>query len=72
MNQDEPVSLNDLARRLLEPCCPSVVLKAADLYVVPRGVGHRPVADTPAYALLLEKPETKQYGTLPTREIPRP
>ncbi len=108
MNQDEPVALNDLAKRLLEPWKPqdvvqvneavlrlarldgtfpwhhhdedelflcwqggfriemegreSVVLKAGDLYVVPRGVGHRPIADTPAYALLLEKPETKQYG----------
>jgi mannose-6-phosphate isomerase-like protein (cupin superfamily) len=108
MNPDEPASLNDLARRLLEPWKPqdvvqvneavlrlarldgtfpwhhhdehelflcwsgafridmegreSVRLTAGDLYVVPRGVGHRPVADTPAYALLLEKPETKQYG----------
>jgi ribosomal protein L16 Arg81 hydroxylase len=41
---------------------PSVVLTAGDLYVVPRGIRHRPVADEPAYALLLEKPETKQYG----------
>ena len=41
---------------------PSVRLEAGDLYVVPRGIRHRPVADEPAYALLLEKPETKQYG----------
>jgi quercetin dioxygenase-like cupin family protein len=41
---------------------PTVQLKAGDLYVVSRGVRHRPVADEPAYALLLEKPETKQYG----------
>lgn len=40
----------------------SMTLKAGDLFVVPRGMEHRPVADTPAYALLLEKPETRQYG----------
>jgi mannose-6-phosphate isomerase-like protein (cupin superfamily) len=41
---------------------PPVRLEAGELYVVPRGIRHRPVADAPAYALLLEKPETKQYG----------
>jgi quercetin dioxygenase-like cupin family protein len=39
-----------------------VVLHAGDLYVVPAGTEHRPVADTPAYALLVERPETEQYG----------
>ena len=39
-----------------------VTLSAGELLVVPRGVEHRPVADEPAYTLLLEKPETKQYG----------
>jgi quercetin dioxygenase-like cupin family protein len=40
-----------------------VELGAGDLFVVPAGVEHRPVADSgPAYALLLERPETKQYG----------
>jgi mannose-6-phosphate isomerase-like protein (cupin superfamily) len=108
MSEHEPVSVNDVAKRLLEPwkprdlvevneailrlarldgpfpwhhhdedelfLCwsgtfriemeggPSVPLTAGDLYVVPRGVRHRPVADEPAYALLLEKSETKQYG----------
>ena len=34
-----------------------------DLFVVPAGTEHRPVADDgPAYTLLLERPETKQYG----------
>jgi mannose-6-phosphate isomerase-like protein (cupin superfamily) len=40
-----------------------VELGAGDLFVVPAGVEHRPVAESgPAYALLLERPETKQYG----------
>jgi len=39
-----------------------VTLHAGDLYVVPRGTPHRPVADATAHAILLEKPETKQYG----------
>lgn len=33
-----------------------------DLFVVPRGARHRPVAETRGHALLLEKPETQQYG----------
>jgi mannose-6-phosphate isomerase-like protein (cupin superfamily) len=41
---------------------PAVELRAGSLYVVPRGVRHRPVAEHQAHALLLEKPETKQYG----------
>ena len=40
-----------------------VRLRDGDLFVVPRGTSHRPVADSgPAYTLLLEKPETKQHG----------
>ena len=39
-----------------------VELSAGQLAVVPRGVRHRPVADEPAVTLLLERPETKQYG----------
>ena len=46
----------------LEPGEP-VDLKAGDLFVVPRHTRHRPVADRgPAYAVLLERPETLQYG----------
>ncbi len=40
----------------------TVELNAGDLFVVPRGTQHRPVADGTAHALLLERPETKQYG----------
>lgn len=41
----------------------AVHLEAGELYVVARGQRHRPVADAgPAYALLIEQPETKQYG----------
>ena len=39
-----------------------VTLAAGELFVVPRGVEHRPVADAPAYGLLLERRETRQYG----------
>jgi quercetin dioxygenase-like cupin family protein len=41
---------------------PAVSLEAGDLFVVPRGLEHRPVADQTAHALLLERPETQQYG----------
>lgn len=40
----------------------AVQLNRGDLFVVPRGVRHRPVAKSIAHALLLERPETKQYG----------
>lgn len=39
-----------------------VVLRAGDIFVVPRGVRHRPVAEEPAYGLMIERPETQQYG----------
>ena len=39
-----------------------VLLQPGDLFVVPRGVRHRPVADATAHTLLLERPETEQYG----------
>jgi quercetin dioxygenase-like cupin family protein len=39
-----------------------VTLRPGDLFVVPTGMRHRPVADETAHALLLERPETKQYG----------
>ena len=39
-----------------------VVLEPGRLFVVPRKVRHRPVADEPAVALMIEKPETMQYG----------
>jgi quercetin dioxygenase-like cupin family protein len=41
----------------------SVDLAQGDLFVVPRETRHRPVADQgAAYAVLLERPETLQYG----------
>jgi quercetin dioxygenase-like cupin family protein len=39
-----------------------VTLTQGDIFVVPRGTRHRPVAQTRAHALLIERPETKQYG----------
>ena len=41
----------------------AIQLEAGEMYVVARGMRHRPVAEVgAAYAILLEKPETKQYG----------
>jgi mannose-6-phosphate isomerase-like protein (cupin superfamily) len=40
----------------------SVDLGPGDVLVVPAGVEHRPVAEARAHALLLERPETLQYG----------
>ncbi len=39
-----------------------VELGSGQLFVVPRGTRHRPVAEEPAVALLLERPQTRQYG----------
>jgi quercetin dioxygenase-like cupin family protein len=39
-----------------------ITMSAGELFVVPRGVRHRPVAEQRAHALMLERPETKQYG----------
>jgi mannose-6-phosphate isomerase-like protein (cupin superfamily) len=42
---------------------PPIHLESGELFIVPSGHRHRPVADAgPAFALLLERPETKQYG----------
>ena len=46
----------------------AVALQAGELFVVPKGTRHRPVAEKRAHALLLEKPETKQYGEESRRE----
>ena len=48
----------------------AVALSAGDLFVVAAGTEHRPVAnDGPAYALLLERPETQQYGNDATEPV---
>ncbi|MFC9997743.1 cupin domain-containing protein [Nocardia sp. NPDC127526] len=39
-----------------------VTLRPGEIFVVPKGVRHRPVAEEPAHALLVERPETKQFG----------
>ncbi|MGI5350665.1 cupin domain-containing protein [Streptomyces sp. CA-250714] len=39
-----------------------VLLKPGELFVVPRGLRHRPVAEQPAHILLIEHPDTQQYG----------
>jgi quercetin dioxygenase-like cupin family protein len=40
----------------------AVELEAGDIVVVPRGIEHRPVAEPRAVVLLLERPDTLQYG----------
>lgn len=40
-----------------------VKLVRGEIFVVRRGTRHRPVAAQPAYALLLERPETAAYGS---------
>ncbi len=40
----------------------AIRLSRGDVYVVPTGVRHRPVATETAHAVLVERPETKQYG----------
>jgi len=39
-----------------------VQLSGGELFVVPRHRQHRPVAESTAHTLLLERPETLQYG----------
>jgi quercetin dioxygenase-like cupin family protein len=43
----------------------AVELHAGQLFVVPKRVQHRPIATEPAFALLIERPETLQYGNNP-------
>jgi mannose-6-phosphate isomerase-like protein (cupin superfamily) len=44
----------------------AVRLKPGDIFVVPAGTEHRPVAkEGPAYGLMIERPETLQYGNQP-------
>jgi mannose-6-phosphate isomerase-like protein (cupin superfamily) len=38
----------------------AVELRVGDLFVVPAGTEHRPVANEPAVTLLIERPETEQ------------
>jgi quercetin dioxygenase-like cupin family protein len=40
----------------------AVTLNPGDIHVVPAGVEHRPVAEEPAYTLMIERPETEQRG----------
>ena len=41
---------------------PPVEMHTGDLFTVPRGVDHRPVAPIRAIVLMLERPETLQFG----------
>jgi quercetin dioxygenase-like cupin family protein len=61
-NEDELFLCLEGGFRIEREDAPAVALTAGELFVVPKGTRHRPVADSRAHALLLEKPETKQYG----------
>jgi quercetin dioxygenase-like cupin family protein len=39
-----------------------VTLNAGELFVVPAGTRHRPVAEQTAHGLMVERPRTEQYG----------
>ncbi|WP_228567089.1 cupin domain-containing protein [Nocardia sp. SYP-A9097] len=39
-----------------------ITLHPGEIFVVPAGLEHRPVAATPAHVLMIERPETKQHG----------
>jgi len=39
-----------------------VTLGQGELFVVAKGTRHRPVAETPAHVLMIERPETRRYG----------
>lgn len=45
-----------------------VELAAGELFVVPAGVVHRPVAEQRAHALIIEQQATRQYGNAPPAE----
>lgn len=48
--------------RIEQEWTPTAELEEGDVLTVQAGRPHRPVADQPAVALLLERAETKQYG----------
>ena len=41
----------------------SVTLGAGEMFIVPKGVEHRPVAQADTYFMLIEPPATKDSGT---------
>ena len=60
--EDELFLCWDGTIRIEVECREPVTLQRGDMYVVPRGAQHRPVSENVAHALMIERPETKQYG----------
>jgi mannose-6-phosphate isomerase-like protein (cupin superfamily) len=61
-DEDELFLCWDGAFRIELEGSPAVAMGPGSIFVVPRGTRHRPVAERRAHALVLERPETKQYG----------
>lgn len=60
--QDEAFLCWQGAFRIEQRGADDVTLSPGDLYVVRAGTEHRPVADARAYALIIERADTRQYG----------
>ena len=61
-NEDELFYCTEGAFRIEQIGAATVRLRSGDVFVVPAGRRHRPVAEAPAIAVLFESAETKQYG----------
>ena len=61
-NEDELFYCTEGSFRIEIEGADPIDLETGDVFVVPAGTRHRPVAVEPAIAILFERAETKQYG----------